>query len=186
MQPNELLESVELLKQIKPLFDRGSANWIPALAAILGAFVGGISTFFPTYILQRRKERFESRSVTVALVAEISAILSVVEARTYIESVEEIVRSLHSSPDQKQPYSVTIPEHYSRVFQSNTCNLGIVDSALLPKIIQFHQLIDAAVQDIKPNSTLAAGNGDVMRFEELLSIMKRARTLGEEIVRSNA
>lgn len=50
------------------------------------------------------------------------------------------------------------------------------------KVVEFYQLVEAVVQDIKPGGLLNARPAPVEAFQEALRITKRAQQLGGEIL----
>ncbi|VXC15602.1 conserved hypothetical protein [Pseudomonas sp. 9AZ] len=181
METQQLLEAVQTIETIKLLFSENQNEWLPVIAAIGGAFIGGVSTFFPTYIIEARKRRHEKDAITTALLSEISALLKIVEHRKYLDSVEEAVAYLKENTEALYKFSVRIPEHYSRVYQFHVANIGIVNPSLAASIIEFHQLIDAVVQDVTLGGPIAETGGDAEAFEELLAILKSAISIGQKI-----
>lgn len=155
--------------------------WIPVLAAIGGAMVGGLLPVLSGYLIDRRKRREESESVTTALLAEIKGIISVANHRGYVSGMKLIAAQLGANPQGKIRYQVRVSEHYSRIYVANVGRLGIVDSVLAAKIIEFHCLVEAVVQDITPGGLIAEQGGDLDAFNELISIADAALAIGAEI-----
>lgn len=147
-----------------------------------GVFIGGVSTFFPNYLLELRRSNREQRSVETALVSEVSVLLDVIEHRGYIEGMESNVAFLEKNPKERRFLTVKIPSHYSRVCQENISKIGLVRPVLSGKIIRFHQLIDAAIQNISVDGVVAVSVGNLQSFEELLKLFSTAREVGLEIV----
>lgn len=182
METQQLLEAVQTIQVIQSLFHSEPNEWLPVIAAIGGAFVGGISTLFPAYFLELRKMRVERASLTSALVSEISALLKIIEYRGYLESLIEAANYLQANPESSYRFTVKVPSHYSRVYQSNVERIGLVNSDLAIQIIEFHQLIDAVVQDVTPDSPLQKDGGDIDTFEELIKILESAISVGRKII----
>ncbi|WP_417548632.1 hypothetical protein [Marinobacter segnicrescens] len=182
MDTQQLLEAAQTIDILQSMFAGDKNEWLPVIAAIGGAFVGGVSTFLPSYLLERRKLKQEIRSVETALVSEVSALLEVIEHRRYVYGLEESVYYLEHHPDKKKIFSVKIPVHYSRIYQEHISKIGLLHPKLSAKIIRFHQLIDSGVQDISAGGFVAETGGDVHDFEELLEIFHTAIKIGREIV----
>lgn len=155
--------------------------WIPVLAAIGGAMVGGLLPVLSGYLIDRRKRSEESESVTTALLAEVKGIISVANHRGYISGMKLLAAQLRLNPQSKIRYRVRVSEHYSRIYVANVGRLGIVDSVLAAKIIEFHCLVEAVVQDITPGGLIAEEGGDLDAFSELISIADEALAIGAEI-----
>lgn len=183
MDTKQLLEAVETLRAIEPLFESPKPDWLPVIAAIGGALVGAVSAIIPSYFIERKKQEDERRCVTNALVAEIRAILTIVEHRKYVENMKLVAHGLREKPGSSFQYSVKIPDHYSRVYQAHVERLGVVEPRLAAKIIEFHQLLDSVVQDIGPGGLISEHGGGVEAFEQLVHISESAVSIGKSLVR---
>ena len=64
--------------------------------------------------------------------------------------------------------------------QSNCENIGAIKKEYAKKIIQFHQLVDAVVQDIKPGGIVSNG-ATIEVFKELDEIFTQALQVGSEL-----
>jgi hypothetical protein len=181
METQQLLEAAQTIKVITSLFADKPNEWLPVIAAVGGAFVGGISTFFPTYILEARKHRNEKLAVTTALLSEISALLVIIEHRNYVDGFKEAAAYLRVNPGNTQNFTVKVPAHYSRIYQTYLDRIGLVDPKLATKIIEFHQLVDSIVQDITPGGVIHDKGGDLEAYEELIKISECAISIGKEL-----
>ncbi|AKX44929.1 hypothetical protein AKN87_07365 [Thiopseudomonas alkaliphila] len=182
MDTLQLLEAAKIVAIIQSLFDSKPNEWLPVLAAIGGAFTGSIATFFPSYFLSRQKYQREQKAIATALTSEISALLKIIEHRKYLDGLIEAVKHLKEDPNIKYTLTVQVPEHYSRVYQSHVDRIGLIEPALAANIIEFHQLIDAVVQDIMPESPTQKKGGDIETFEELVTVMTSAISIGQKIL----
>ncbi|WP_417437016.1 hypothetical protein [Idiomarina abyssalis] len=182
MDTQQLLEAAQTINILRSMFADEKNEWLPVIAAIGGAFVGGVSTFLPSFLLERRKAKLEKRSVEVAIVSEISALLEVIERRMYVHDLEKEIDYLKKNPDKKVQFAVKVPAHYSQVYQQHISKIGLLHPELSAKIIRFHQLIDSVVQDIATDGVVANAGGDLKTLGELLEIFESAVTVGNEIV----
>ena len=80
--------------------------------------------------------------------------------------------------------SVDVPLHYSRVYQENCKNIGVISNEVASEIIIFHQLIDAVVQDIKPNGAFSSG-ATLETFEQMLKIFEQALSVGRKLSKTH-
>ncbi|MDP1539506.1 MAG: hypothetical protein Q8L72_02500 [Moraxellaceae bacterium] len=182
METQQLLEAAQTIEVLQSLFRSEPNEWLPVIAAIGGAFVGGISTFFPSYFLEARRHRLERKGITAALISEISALLKIIERRNFLGGFFDAIQYLEENPNDRYTLTVKVPDHYSRVYQSHIDRIGLVEPKLAADIIEFHQLIDAVVQDIVPGSPLQEYGGDIEAFEELIKILGSAKHLGHKIL----
>ncbi|MGN6581027.1 MAG: hypothetical protein ACTHJ1_13740 [Bordetella sp.] len=182
MDTQQLQDAIQILKSVKPLFESPSSQWITASIGIAGAAVGSIATFFPNWLLELCKKKSERTNISNALIAEVNALLKIVSYRRYIEEMEQVVARLNAAPPGTRfKYVVKVQEHYARIYQANIERLGILDTDLAVKIIEFHQMIDAVVQDIRPGGVIADQGGDAEGFRQMLEIAQKAKNIGEEI-----
>lgn len=160
---------------------QGLNVWIPAITGIIGAFVGSVSSFIPNLILDTYKRRRESELLEAALVAEVEALLDIVESRNYEKSFQDIISHLSTqSPETTYSLSIRVPDHYSRIYQGNALRLGIVCSNVAVNIIKFHQLVDSVIQDVTSGGVLSTG-ARLHSYKETYEILQRALSLGRKI-----
>lgn len=181
MDTKQLLEAVETIKMVKSIFESQRNEWLPVFAAVGGAFVGGIVTIVPTYFIESSKRKNECRAVTSALLAEVRALLTIIEHRKYIENFRKIAFHLQNQPSSLYKFSVKVPDHYSRVYQAHIDRLGVIDPQQAAKIIEFHQLLDSIVQDIGAGGLIAEQGGNAEAFEQLIAIAESAICIGKEL-----
>ncbi len=153
-------------------------NWLPLL---LAALLGSLVAFLPTFVLECYRDHKFSKRILIALLAEISALIEIAERRKYQESIREVISYLATQPEgTAYTFTVKVPDHYSRIFQSNCENIGAIKKEYAKKIIQFHQLVDAVVQDIKPGGIVSNG-ATIEVFKELDEIFTQALQVGSEL-----
>lgn len=182
MTPEDIKNLSDTVKILSELLDSQPSEWFPVYAALGGAMVGAIASFFPAYFLERYKERRFSRRIQSSLLAEISALLMIVEHRKYHLLIKQIVKYLKAQPPgSTQSFMVQVPEHYSRIYQENCINIGSIDTDVSEKIVIFHHLIDSVVQDVKFGSTTSSG-ADLRIYEEMDRIFTQALEIGYELV----
>lgn len=179
METQQLLEAAQTIKAITSLFSAKQNEWLPVIAAVGGAFVGGVSTFFPTYLLEARKHRKEKYAVTNALLSEIAAILVIIEHRQYLDGFKNAADHLRANPGETLKFTVKVPEHYSRIYQGHVDRIGLVDPKLATQIIEFHQLTDSIVQDITPGGRIHDDGGDLESYEAIIRISESAISIGK-------
>jgi len=154
---------------------------IPAVTGILGAFVGSVATGIPILLAEWCKSRKELTQLKSSLVAEVAALVEIAEKREYLRGLQGFCDFLQGQPEgTTRNFLVRIPKHYSRIYQANADRIGIVDASTARKIVQFHQFVDAVIQDVVPGGTLYQG-GRVNAFVQTTNILDRALQLGREI-----
>ena len=180
METKEFLESVQTLQAMNLLCGKES-EWLTFVKTISSVIIGSFIGFLSSYLLQKQKDKREEKSLSSAMIAEIDAILRVIEKRGYIEGLEQEVAALENGDIEDSEYSVIIPGHYSRLYQSNASRIGLINNKLSSRIITFHQLIDSVVQDISPNGTISKNKVSADDLRETIKFLKDAVKLGNEI-----
>ncbi|QFT39669.1 MULTISPECIES: hypothetical protein [unclassified Vibrio] len=157
-------------------------EWIPVVSALGGALVGGLVTFFPTKYLEDRKQKQFALQVRNCIIAEVSALIRVIENRKYVKAIEEAVDHLRNNPTDTYTLEADIPIHYSQIYQAQCQNLGVLDRTVARDIISFYQLVDAVVQDIKPEGTFSK-HPSLEAYLESLEMFRLAVKIGKSLDR---
>ena len=182
MTPEDIKSITETVKLLCDMTTSKPNEWLPVYAALGGATAGAIASFFPTWLLERRRDHKFSKQIQNCLLAEISAILQIIEHRGYLTLMQKAADSLRSQPEGAIcRFEVEVPSHYSRVYQENCGNIGAIRNDVAEKIVTFHQLIDSVVQDVKPGGPVSKG-APLVVFEEMVDIFSRAVEIGDELL----
>jgi hypothetical protein len=153
----------------------------PAITAIIGTVVGALAAGIPLFFTELYKGRKEAAQIKASLVAEIEGLVEIIEYRGYLKNLQDSCEYLKKQPNgQICTYRVLVPNHYSRIYQSNSNKIGFLDPNTAKKIVQFHQLIDAVIQDVVPGGLLHEGSG-LSSFAKATDILARALRIGKEI-----
>lgn len=181
LDPKTILETIEIIRAVKSLFIEQSP-YLPMYSALGGAFVGAVSLFFPNYIISRLKDRTDKRSTTLQLYAEVKATIELAEHRNYMQQLERVVEAFNSKQISSYTYQIQVSDDRFPIFRSCLHRLGMLEVDLQIKVVEFYQLLEAVVQDVKPGGLLNASPASVEAFQEALRITRRARKLGDEIL----
>lgn len=185
MTPEDVQALADTLRIISEITASKPNEWLPVYAALGGAVAGAVASFFPTWLMEKRREINFSKQVENCLLSEIAALVEIIDHRSYLSAINAAVEYLRTQPENSEYVLVVdVPAHYSRVYQDNCKNIGVVPSDIACKIITFHQLIDAVVQDIKPNGPFSSGV-TLEVFEEMLRIFEQALTIGRELTKTH-
>jgi hypothetical protein len=109
-------------------------------------------------------------------------LLAIIESRKYVDGLNECLEIFESDPEKTIKLVVRIPMHYSRVYQSHVDRIGVIDPDFASKVIRFHQLIDAIVQDVTPGGVIAEHGGGKPEFEQLAQILTAAIEIGKSLL----
>jgi hypothetical protein len=181
VDPQAIGQAIEILKQAKPLFESTHAYILPAIG-ILGAIGGALAAFFPSFWNARLQERQLKHSVAVQLYAEIQATLRVERHRGYIAGLRNIVALFDRGEISSSSYKVEVADERFPIYKANIQHLGKLEPRLQQKIVFLYQLVEAAIQDMKPGGLLNATEVGREPFAELLEILLNARAIGDEIL----
>jgi hypothetical protein len=182
LSPEEIKNITETLEVMSQILETKPNEWLPLYAALGGAVAGAITSFFPTLLLERSRENKLSRRLHASFLTEISALLEIIEHRNYRGSIKEVINHLKTQPaGTTHSLTVTVPEHYSRIYQENCKNIGVINEFYAKRIVIFHQLIDAIVQDIQPGGVVSKG-AEIVAFEEMDKLFTRAMEVAHEIL----
>lgn len=174
MSPEEIKALTETLKMLSEMLEERPNEWLPLYAALGGAVAGAIASFIPTLLLEKRRDHRFAKQIQQCLLAEIAAFLEIIKRRRYLESVREVINHLKSCPKGTQAsFTVHVPDHYSRVYQENCRHIGVVEREVARRIVVFHQLVDAVVQDVRPGGMVSEG-ASIHAFEEMEAILIQA------------
>lgn len=180
MSPEEVKAIADTFKIINDITATQPNEWLPLYAALGGAVAGAVASFFPTWFLAKRKESSFSKQIENCLISEISALVEIIDHRSYLSAIKEAIAHLRLQPEDTYSLAVEVPEHYARVYQENCKNIGVVKTEVARKIITFHQLIVAIVQDLKTDGPFSSG-ASLETFEEMEKIFEQALCIGREL-----
>ncbi|MDG5501410.1 hypothetical protein [Marinobacter sp. BGYM27] len=185
MSPEDAHSIAETLKVVSELTSSKPNEWLPLYAALGGAIAGAIASFFPTWLIERRREAAFAKQIESCLLAEISALVEIVDRRGYLSALKDVTDYLRQNPEGTYcKFAVDVPSHYSRVYQDNCKHIGVVRSDIAQEIIVFHQLVDAVVQDMKPNGVFSEG-ATLETFEEMEVIFGEAMDIARKLLQKH-
>ncbi|UVH49169.1 hypothetical protein P0D91_18705 [Pseudomonas sp. CBSPBW29] len=154
----------------------------------LASGLAGASGPVVLWYMQARKER---ASVRASLLAEVSALLEMVERRHYLRELRLFEKQLADLPqarldslDEKE-VSFALPngENYNRVYQANLSRLGALSSTEAAQIVRFYQLADSVRADLSNGGILAKGSTNHADWGETAEILEVAIGIGEELTK---
>jgi hypothetical protein len=177
-----VLNVIEILKGLKGLL-ADTNPYLPVYSAIGGAFIGAISTFIPAIFIENLKARRDRKSLTFAIYAEISATLKLIEFRQYIEHIHVVIQRLKQGIIPNATYQIIVPDDYCLVYKSNISKIGTLDSNIQIQLVQFYQLLEGVIQDVKPGGILNATPQGLEQFESVLKVSEQMIHLGSELMK---
>lgn len=159
-----------------------SSNPLNPWIGVFGAGVGAVAAYVPNAMLANKKRKSKILSTTHLIYAEVKAILQIERHRKYSESVASIIDAFKAGRTANPYFKVELPEENFLVYKANIKNLGLLPVQQQVKIVQFYQIVESIVQDIKPGGLLNSQQLGIEPFEELLAMLRVAKCLGTEIL----
>ncbi|MEI9825515.1 hypothetical protein V5027_00210 [Enterobacter bugandensis] len=158
---------------------------IAAGSGLIGAFIGaGISGFINHRISNDAHKR-EIESFKAGFVAEVQALQLIITERDYLKAFQDFAQHPDILAGAKVTYDVLIPDNYARFYNANLNKVGLLGQELSSKLIQYHQLLQAIVQDLQPDSAPMKSGFDKETLDETIRIFSKALRIGDEILKEN-
>ena len=162
------------------------------LPVIVGGIIGIAGGVIGPTLLEFFKRKIERENLTGAFIAEIDALLKIVERRRYVEELESLILQAKSGIDRNASFSYqfSVRRNPFPVYDANLSKIGILKAPLPQKITQLYAQATSILEDIEdmrdgkniPRDTMES----IERLETLLSLFKDTIDLGQEIVRLQA
>lgn len=155
---------------------------IAAGAGLCGVLVGGAITATVNYRVENAKRRHEKESFEAGFIAEVDALLMIIEKRRYLDFFTEFLKmpEIVSGGSHAMLYAL-IPDNYAPFYQNNMSKVGLLGPDKSSKLIQFHQILTAIIQDFKPDSYVGKHGFEKGALEENLHLLEMAISLGNEL-----
>ncbi|WP_071467097.1 hypothetical protein [Polynucleobacter asymbioticus] len=172
--------SIELIKEIKAVLEP-SSQWMPVIAAIGGAAVGGFIPLLVKLIESRREQKRNKEAVAHQIYAEITAILEIVEKRQYLQHMNVLATQFTLHPNLIERYQIHISEDFSLMYKVNIDRLPLLNPSLQTKIVKFYRFLSALIEDVKPGGGFNSQPITHYGCDQFILIATEAISLGEEI-----
>ncbi len=180
MEPANHLQTIELLKAAKPLFESGDTHFA-AIIGVLGTIGGAMAAYFPNRLMARNQREELRKSTSFQIYAEIKAILEIERHRGYTKGLESALQAFDSGNIKSFAYTVHIPDDRFMIYKANLANIGLLPPPVQTRVVLFYQLLEAIAQDIKPGGFLNSPPAERTAFAEAVQIVKRAKEVGTEV-----
>lgn len=157
---------------------------------VLVAAITGLSAVAGNLWLFRAQTVREQKSVRAALLAEVAALLDVIEKRGFVNSLRSYERFLEPL-DQWQldeldtnafRYNIVVDSQFNRVYQQNVTRLGSLSPSEAKRIVQFHSLCESVRADVTDGGHLAGGSTSAEAWKEAADILEQAIAIGQTLV----
>ena len=142
--------------------------------------LGGVISFFSTYIHVHLNDKKQKEQITAALISEVKALLVIFERRKYLPEMRAALGDIQSGKFNTIALSIHFNDRYSKIYQANIDKLGVLESCIASKIIEFHHLVDSFILDVSEGGAASKGT-DARIINELIAILERAVEIGKEL-----
>jgi hypothetical protein len=158
---------------------------IAAGSGLIGAFIGaGISGWINHRISKENHNR-EIESFKAGFVSEVQSLQTIISERGYLKAFQDFSQHPQILKGEKVFFEILIPDNYARFYNANLNKVGLMGSNLSSKLIQYHQLLQAIVQDLQPEAAPMKNGFDKPMLDETIRIFSKALSIGDEIINEN-
>ncbi|MEY4211146.1 MAG: hypothetical protein RLZ92_1527 [Pseudomonadota bacterium] len=173
----------ETIREVKKLLEPLPSSNTPVIAALVGAAVGGLTPIIVNAFNEGRLRNNNRNATAHQIYSEISAILTVINQRNYIESIKDIISYIQSNPSSApHPFQVQVPNDLFHIYKANLTNLALLDPKLQSEIVVFYHYLMGLLEDIKPGGMLNT-QPTLNGYNEFLQIALKTIAIGEKIQR---
>ncbi len=152
---------------------------IGGVLAIIGGIVGN-------YIFLNSQKNLDRKNLEGGFAGEISALMSIVKTRKYIENLEKIIQTIKKR-HVKIPFYFQVSYNYFNVYEKNVDKLGLLNQPLPELIAKFYTQCFSILEDIKQMGKLDINAMDeeqlIGHYTELLMLFKDNAKIGEAIIK---
>lgn len=150
--------------------------------AIVVALVSAFAGFIVQYFFKWYEHRHAAASFELSVIAEVDAILNIIERRNYRGALEYGVY-LSSLTDKIQTLQIDVQENYCPIYYSNLDKVSLLNKNKVKDIVQFYSILASLVQDVKSGGILNSDNPSVDDYQDCLQLLDEAVELGKKIVK---
>jgi len=184
MDTPDLLQTIEVLKAAKPLFESDVNAYGIAAISVVAAIGGALAGYLPNLWLARHHQKQQAKSTAYQIYAELKSTLTLTEHRGYEQGLTDIVEALKSHRILECDYTVQIPDDRFLVYKANLAHIGLLEPKLQSKIVMLYQMMESIAQDIKPGGFLNTPPGGLREYLEALELYTHSVTLAREVMAS--
>lgn len=112
-------------------------DFLPLFGVIVGGLLAIFGGYISTRLVNKRHHDQQSRNIAYAIRGEIGALVDVFRDRKYLNGLETAIE-LMKSTNQVHPVKIHIRQDYTRVYNSNVGNIGILPGELSQEVASFY------------------------------------------------
>lgn len=155
------------------------------VAVVIGGLIAITGGFLSTTVLERRRQRQESRNLALAFRGEITAILELIRERNYIKRFQQVIEQIEENGEPfYMPFHIRFK--YDLVYTNNVSKIGLLKEPLHEQIPLFYTRLTSILEEMV---NLGEGVYAKLELEILLRIYRDTRqaiqltvSQGEEIL----
>lgn len=151
-----------------------------AVIGAVAALIVGVASFIGTIYNASRQRRQDREATKAAIIAEVSALASIIEKRMYRESLEAVAMEVEAT-NEACSLHVPVPAHYCRVYEANVSSIGLMPAEQAKQVVRFYQLIDSVIADVSKGGAIAGGTNDPNAFRIARDFLNEAVVLAATI-----
>jgi len=125
------------------------------LAALLGALIGGVTSWLATWSIEVRRDRRQARNLALAAASEIDASLTMVRARDWAGACQRAL--LAAEHGQTVQLTVHVRDDYIPNCRAAMAHAGVISRDLSVYLSRFITIVDSVVSDLKRLNDHAPG-----------------------------
>ncbi|MDV7623927.1 hypothetical protein R4615_17395 [Acinetobacter baumannii] len=153
--------------------------------AILVALFSAFISFVVQLFFKWNDRRYQAKSFELSIIAEVEAILNIIDKRKYRKGLEEGVFQFELgerlSVNKIYTLEIQIQENYCPIYFNNLDKISFISPQKVKDVVRFYSLLMSLAQDVKPDGLL---NTEPSReaFNECLNVFDEAIIIGNRII----
>ncbi len=146
---------------------------VQLVSVIVGGLLATVGSIATTTILERQRQRRESRNLALAFKGEIGALLALVEERRYIERIGDVVAQIEAT---REPFYMPFRVRYAydRVYAANVDRVGMLAPRLAEQLPLFYTRVNSILEDLV---SLGDGSYTEIGLDQLLHLYCTTRDI---------
>jgi hypothetical protein len=155
-------------------------------SAILVALISAVISFVVQLFFKWYDRWNQARSFELSIIAEVEAILNILEKRDYRKGLEEgIIHSIvseNSSVDKNYKLEIQIQENYCPIYFNNLDKISFISKQKVKDVVKFYSLLMSLAQDVKSGGILSTDPSSEA-YNECLRLFDEAVEIGNRIIK---
>jgi hypothetical protein len=162
--------------------------WSSLAPVIVGGAIGIVGGLVTQVWLERATRRADQRSLTEAIVGEVSAVVEICERRGYIAQLDALIKKAEagSDPNAVPAFYFSARRNYFAVYDANLARLGILRKPRPGLVVRFYTQASSVLEDIadmREGKLPALNQGEgIRRLEEVRNLLRDTLALGRQAV----